>query len=83
MNNKIIKHFLSSSIIYAFAAIITVKINEHIDIQRKKCEKNSKAVRYCHMLTDPYLPNTILFISTFLSSFILYLILYYLFNIQN
>ena len=81
MKYETLKHFMSASLIYAFAAIITVKVNEYIEKKKEICTKNNKADKYCHMYIDPYLPNTIVFFSTFISTLILYLILYYIFGI--
>ena len=81
MKYETLKHFLSVSLIYAFAAIITVKVNEFTEEKKNKCTKNNNSDKYCHIYFDPYLPNIIVFISTFVSTLILSLLLYYIFGI--
>ena len=82
MKTNKLKFIIATSLIYAFAAIITVKVNYHIDIQKLKCKKDSSSVKYCKILNDPYLPNILIFFSTFFSTLLLYFIFYYVLDID-
>ena len=82
MKKDKLKFIITTSFIYAFAAIITVKVNKYIENKKEICHKNNKSDRFCHIYIDPYLPNSLTFLSTFFSTLILYFIIYYVLNID-
>jgi len=82
MKTNKLKFIITTSLIYAFSAIITVKVNGYIEKKKEICQQNNKSDRFCHIYIEPYLPNSLTFLSTFFSTLILYFIIYYVLNID-
>jgi len=78
--NTYFRVFLMASLIASFAAVIAVKMNEYINEMKKKCLKNNIKHVYCDLVVNNYLSNSGLFLTTFISTIILYYIFYIMFG---
>ena len=76
--NNYFRVFLMASLMSAFASVIAVKMNDYINQEKKKCL--TKYHFYCKFIKNKYFSNLGLFLTTFISTIILYYIFYILFG---
>ena len=76
--NTYFRVFLMASLMAAFASVIAVKMNEHINDEKKKCI--NEEYFYCKVIKNNYFSNLGLFLATFISTMILYYIFYIFFG---
>ena len=77
--------FLFAALLAAFAYVLSVSVNHHINIEKEKCvehqKKNiKKKTLLCKIYTTNYFSNSVLFIVTFVSTFIIHGIFYVFFG---
>ena len=77
---KIFLDFISTAFIYSISAVITVKVNDYMKDRLEECIKDKNEDFICRMLSNETSKNAGLFFTTFLSTLILCLILYYVFG---
>jgi hypothetical protein len=79
-----IKEFIFVSLIYSFSIIITIRMNNYLDLRKNKCLKNeNNNSLYCKLLRIKHIDNISLFTITFVSTFLAYLLKYYLFGYKG
>lgn len=84
MNHReIIKSMLYAALSGALGTIVAVKTNEHIEKFTKDCQGDKKKHKTCFLYLNPYIVNLALFVLTFITTFILYLVLFYIFGLKN
>ena len=82
ITRELIIHAMTMAFIYSLAAIITVKTNDFLTIKKDECTKDIKSHYYCNLFINPIIQNTFPFIVTFISTFILYIVVNALFKIK-
>ena len=82
ITKELIIHSLTMAFIYSLAAIITVKTNQFLTTKKDECTKDIKSHYYCNLFINPIIQNTFPFIVTFISTFILYIVVNALFKIK-
>ena len=78
--NTYFRVFLLASLMSAFASVIAVKMNEAINKNKKECIENKKNHFYCKLMKNNYFSNLGLFLTTFISTMILYYLFYIFFG---
>lgn len=82
ITKELIIHALTMAFIYSLAAIITVKTDDFLTKKKDECIKDIKSHYYCNLFINPIVPNTLPFIITFISTFILYIVVNAFFKIK-
>ena len=77
---KVFLDFINTAFIYSISAVITVKVNDYMKDRLEECIKDKNEDFICRMLSNETSKNAGLFFTTFLSTLILCLILYYVFG---
>ena len=84
MDHKIIiKSFIFSSISAALGSVVAIRTSYHIDKFTKECQENKQKHKSCFLYLNPYITNLSLFVLTFITSFLLYMILFYIFGLKK
>ena len=84
MNHReIIKSMVFAAISGALGTVVAVRTNQHIEKFTKDCHEDKKKHWTCFLYLNPYIVNLALFVLTFITTFILYLILFYVFGLKT
>lgn len=80
-NNKILETIITSAIITTAGTVFGIKVNKHMNTFEEECKVNNSEHIFCWAYLNEYSKNIVLIILTFITTFLLGLILWKVFGI--